>query len=158
MKKILGLSMVVFGILFLSQTANAQGRWVSYMDSQTGRTVKCYMPYEGAICQSEAVVVERNNSESRHPNRSVLRQSRRYYESERYRETRLAKDQTEVPYYETQERTTVRRSYGWGIDRWSGRPYGHYEVRTETVRVRAEANSLTFRPTISISTTYWPNY
>jgi hypothetical protein len=182
MRRLIQCVLILVTILVLAYVSSAQtnGEWVDCVHPVSGAKAVCFVPRRAVQRPAQQTTITQNQTniivaqqinvntpvyvsdfdqDGHYRGRYVRSDNPRrdYYETRRYRETGLAEDQTDVPYYETQERRTVRRSYGGGIDRWSGRPYGHYEVQTEKVRVRAEANSLTFRPTIYIGTTYWPS-
>lgn len=184
MKRLILMVLTIVGILAIPGYLSAQsgGQKCVYTDPATGYKFDCFIPdrptYQGVtqtsvtLTQSTTVIVQPviinapvivtdNNRPDHHRNRSGQRQHRHHGQQQEpydYNEPALASDQVSEPYYETQERRTVRQRYGGGIDRWSGRLYGHYEVQTEKVRVRTEANSLTYIPKVSISTTYWPSY
>lgn len=127
MKGLLCIAMFVFAILFFPQGALTQS---------PGEWVRCLDP--GGSGQMVSCFVP--NQDSR-PAYSVINNN---------------SQAQQAPFWESNQRSTSRRSYGGGIDRWTGRPFGYIEYQTETISVRAEANNVVFRPTISISPSYWP--
>lgn len=168
MRKILVISITLFVLVLLPKIAHAQGRWVYYQDSNSGATLKCYMPYEGALCTDQAVIQGPQDrggyrSQQLRTRPAQVRvivvqqpQERRVYRSS-YPNHRIYRQVYDEPYEEQQEQEVTETTYGGGIDRWSRRPYGHYEIRNRKYRARVSGSGRRGSVLIQTPYFYWSN-